>query len=282
MEKPKLLTTDPGAEVDRRARAYLAKHPKGDYVEAVKAVLRKDRSLLRAYNEEPRFRELRLLSDFLNGPQESELRQELLSDVQAVLSARPIPITPASALSQKLNSLNLVARCVPVLDNKRLAVSHFSFRVVTPDRSERSRVYALLASALQSHEFKRLRQCPTCKTFFVALDHRERFCEKSECKETARRGAAREGMRKKRESARKAAAPRGESPLERFLEFMTLQRKANPSDEELRKTTPIFRVLGGVHAARKLIAEWERKYPHRPKAIWRELSEEQREIFSPS
>jgi len=281
MKSRKLLTADPGAEVDRRARAYLAKHSKADYAEAMRAVCKADPALARSYLDEPRFRELRLLADFLNSAPDKNLREELLSDVLPLLSERHSP-SPALALAQKLNSLNLAARCVPVLDNKRLVVARFSFSVTAPDRSERARVYALLASALQSRDFKRLRCCPTCQKFFVALDHRERFCGNAECKREARKEAAREGMRQKRESDRKAAAPRQQSPLERFLEFMSLQRKTNPSEGDLAKLRPALKRFGDgdMLKARKLLAKWEREYPSRPKAIWRALTEEQREIFS--
>jgi len=270
----KLLTADPGAEVDRRARAYIAKHPSADYAEAMRAVCKAAPALTRSYLDEPSFRDLRLLADFLNSPHANHLKEELLSDVEALLSAHGLSL--ALAVSQKLNSLNLAARCVPVLDNKHLAVARFSFSVAAPDRSERARLYALLASALQSRDFKRLRRCPTCATFFVSLDHRERFCENARCKKEARKQAAREGMQKKRTRDRQQAA-REQSPLERFLEFMTLQKKANPSAQELEKISPVMRALGGVSVARKQIAAWEKKYPTRTKAIWRELTAKQRE-----
>lgn len=311
MKTRKLLTADPGAEVDRRARAYLAKHPKADYAEAMRAVCKAAPALARSYLDEPRFRELRLLADFLNSAPDKNLREELLSDMLPLLSERHSP-SPALALAQKLNSMDLTVRCVPVLDPKSKAISRFSFSVTPSDPSlaprlhdalrtalankprlrarvfnalaptlrnpaDCAQIYATLASALQSGDFNRLRRCPTCETFFVALDHRKRFCEKSECEREARRKSAREGMRKKRASTRKA--PKGENPLERFLEFMRVQRKANPTEEELKIISAGLRALGGKDVARKQLAAWEEKFRNRPKAIWRELTEEQREIF---
>jgi len=273
-----LTLADPGAEVNRRARAYLANHRRTEYAEALKTVLRKDRKLLRAYIEAPAYQDVRALANFLNSSEEEELREELSNDLRS-LSIESRSLLPALALAEKLNSFNLAVRCVPVLDNnKPAAAARFSFSLIAPDASTRARIYARLASTLRSQNFKRLRQCPTCQTFLVALDHRERFCENEKCRRRARSRAASESRRAKRERERTQTTPKN-SPLERFLEFMTLQRKANPSTQELNKISPVMRALGGASAARKQIAEWEKKYPARPKAVWRELTEKQRESF---
>ncbi len=288
-KKAKLLTlTNPGQEVDRRAQQYLEKHRTATYLEACQSVLKADRDLSKNYfDDEPRLRDLLLIADFLNTTKDKELREELVSDIRSFFAKTSSP-SPATALSQKLNSMNFGVYFVPVLNRETMTVGHFSSRLIAVDPSERARMYAILASAIQRSDFHRLRQCPTCKDFIVALDHRVSYCDKPKCKKEARKEQAKLGMRKKRANEKQQAPKPTETPLARFLEFMRFQAKPNPTEAELQAMRPVWKSLGGVGEGRKLINAWERKRSvnsasgaWKIKTIWfRDLTDAQREIFS--
>ena len=293
-KRVKLLTlTEPSQEVARRTRRYLKKYRTASYLEAVKAVLKGDPDLAKSYSDEPRFRDLRLLANFLNTAKDKELREELSTDIRPLL-VKPNSPAPAMALSQKLNSMVFAVRFVPVLDRKTGTVTRLYSRLVAVDASERARIYAILASAIQRRDISRLRQCRACGDFIVALDHRIVYCDNRECqntKEDAKKERSKQSMRtmrRKRVRQRNEPTAPQESPLDRFIEFMRLQRKANLSEHELEKMHPVWRALRGVNAGRKLITAWEKKYdlkgsfqPWKLKRVWnREFTPEQRAIFS--
>lgn len=126
-----------------------------------------------------------------------------------------------------------------------------------------------------------------CGKFFLWRPGLRNYCSKKHA-ELGKRQKAADRQRRYRHKLvvreRHSASPRERAAFERFLEFMKLQRKAAPTEEELNSIRPILKRLGGgdMLKARRIVAQWEKAYPGEPERVWSiMLSDEQKEYFSP-
>jgi hypothetical protein len=168
-----------GETIDRRVRSYMTRHPGISYSEALRQAFRRDAKLFKAWNKPPTkdsLADLRELAEFLNGKGKDateETERKTLLDILAPLKdheATDAQVATARALlTDKVSRLSVL--CAPIFAGK-----YATLGMIFPRDH-----YGVIAAALRSGNFSKLKSCRWCKSFFVHADHRRDFCPGKPC-----------------------------------------------------------------------------------------------------
>lgn len=154
-------------------------------------------------------------------------------------------------------------------------------RSISKGDTPQKKLYALLISTLESGDFKRLKKCSECQTFFVTKNRRHmKFCS-SRCYERNDYRNATERMRVSREKQQAAINANG---LPKLDELLGLIRKSGAKSWEdvLTKVQPLSSTRGHLKenfdAFEKAICESSIK--EKPEKIWERLPLKIKRIFA--
>ena len=209
----KIPFRDVGKEVDRLVK--LRRNKNGDNIkEAYEFISKRHRPLYKRWRSLKgpwvgrAFEDVDFLADYLNGGRDAEMIR-LLEPIVNWETASSGDVEKASeSLAKKMENLKTTCYAHCAVGKKPF----FGWLVLGHP------VYGKISTSLQTGKFWKLKQCRTCKKFFVSEDHRTYYCPKKQCRKLHRTTVATEGMRKLRKD-------RGQSKMEEVSKVIAVCMK---------------------------------------------------------
>lgn len=206
MKTQKVSSTIPlkrvGIEIWNRVQARKKRNPGESTNEAFKAVSKAHPALYKRYVKAKRgpwigraADDMDFLVGFLNSPSGAEMREMLDPIVNWQQTPLETQRLAAEKLASRLSAID--TRCYTHITNGMKPYFYWS--------ASGHPFYERVAKGLQTRDFWKLRQCPECKRFFVAEDHRRRTCLGKQCSTKRANSRATKGMEKLRDRERKEA-----------------------------------------------------------------------------